>query len=152
MQCWLNQANRSFIIINHLRQRHLSYMASLLRALAFIRRIYALGRFLRCRFKCLLFILCRKLTSWLATVPASVAVTRRRLWYYKDVVVSRKPRSAQPSWIQDYPPLASFPDLKGSTTAASALPVSSSSQPLQASISRASIRVYHQTLAAARLS
>ena len=116
-------------------------MATLLRALALIRRIYALGSFLRCSFKCLLFILCRKLTSWLAGVPASLAMTRRRLWYYKDVVVSRKPRSYQPSWTLDYAPLVGFPDSKGPTTAASTLPVSSSSQLLQASVSRASIRV-----------
>lgn len=124
--------------INYLRWRYLSYMATLLRALALIRRIYTLGSFLRCRFKSLLFILCRKLTSWLATVPASLAVTRRRLSYYKDIVVSRKPRPSQPSCTRDYAPLASFP---GPTTAASTLPVSSSSQLLQASISRASIRV-----------
>jgi hypothetical protein len=63
-------------------------MASSLRILALIRRLYALGTFLQSRFKFLLFVLCRKLTGWLTTVRA----TTRRLGYCKDVVVSRKPK------------------------------------------------------------
>ncbi|KAN0131229.1 hypothetical protein V8E53_010933 [Lactarius tabidus] len=100
-------------------------MASSFRTLALIRRLYALGTFLQSRFKFLLFVLCRKLTSWLMTVRT----TTRRLGYCKDVVVSRKPNSLGP---------------KRPTIAASAFPASSSSdssQLLQASVSRASIRL-----------
>ena len=63
-----------------------SSMSSFLRHLALIRRLYALGTFLRSRLKFLLCILCRKLTSWLMTVRA----TTRRLGYSEDVVASRK--------------------------------------------------------------
>jgi hypothetical protein len=112
-------------------------MASSLRTLAFIRRLYALGNFLHGRFKCLLFVLCRKLISWLMTVRLATVSARRRLGHCKDVVVSRKPKSAQPSWTRDGPPPASSLDSKRPTIAPSAVPASSSNQP---SLSRASIR------------
>lgn len=64
------------------------------------------------------------MTVRLATVSA-----RRRLGHCKDVVVSRKPKSAQPSWTRDGPPPASSLDSKRPTIAPSAVPASSSNQP-----------------------
>lgn len=65
-------------------------MASFLRPLALIRRLYVLGTFLRSRLKSLLFVLYLKLIRWLTAVRVTTLVTTRRLGNSKDVVVSRR--------------------------------------------------------------
>ena len=65
-------------------------MASFLRPLALIRRLYVLGTFLRSRVKSLLFVRYLKLIRWLTAVRVTTLVTTRRLGNSKDVVVSRR--------------------------------------------------------------
>ena len=111
-------------------------MTFLVRALAVIRRLYALGTFLGSRFKYLYslfkFALCRKLTSTC-------------LWYRRGPVVSQQPKPAQSSCTWDNPPPACSLNFGVPAAAASPVPTppgSSRSDLHPASTSNATTQIH----------